>query len=197
MPPACGGKNPNPCHNSTAPGGRTARLMLAHLTSRKPLTGIARPRPAADDVVPWGTPYVPGAEPAARLWPDVGTYTLRGRTAGSAEVVVGGNGDGAGTIGSVAVAYDGFSDDGVTFLNGRENVTTRNPELTVEVVDWFSDLVQRSEGEQQRVEEATKKTSEGGFHLEIDAMTNIFIANGSLTTTTGDGKVWKQPANET
>lgn len=35
--PDCGGVNPLPCQNSTAPGGRTVRMMLATLTSRKPL----------------------------------------------------------------------------------------------------------------------------------------------------------------
>ena len=57
-------------------------------------------------------------------------------------------------------------------------------------VDWYSDIV--STGEQ----EGTKKTSPEGFHLEIDTMTNIFNANGTLTTTV-DGQVFKQPANGT
>jgi hypothetical protein len=36
-PPECGGKNPLPCPNSTEPGGRAYRLMLATLSSRTPL----------------------------------------------------------------------------------------------------------------------------------------------------------------
>ncbi|KAL0262313.1 hypothetical protein SLS55_003756 [Diplodia seriata] len=185
--PACGGTNPEPCRDSTEPGGRTARLMLARLTARE-----ARPRPEvveASDVVPWGTPYVPGERPPAREYPGAGTYTLVGKAAGEAEVVLGENADGT-ALANVVVTYRGFSDDGLTFLDGRENVTTANPSPTLEVVDWYSDLVQTGKTN------ATKKTSPDGFHLRIDVMTNIFEANGTLTTTV-DGKEWKQPANGT
>ncbi|KAF4545171.1 Six-bladed beta-propeller TolB-like protein [Lasiodiplodia theobromae] len=187
VPPACGGKNPNPCHDSTEPGGRTARLMLASLTSREP-----KPREKVapvSDVVPWGTPYVPGEQPPSRFYPGEGTYTLEGKSSGSAEVVIAENSEGT-AISNIVVTYKDFSDDGATFLNGAENVTVQNPSPTLEVVDWFSDLVQTG------ATNATKKTSPDGFHLSIDVMTNIFNANGTLTTTI-DGQVWKQPANET
>lgn len=185
VPPSCGGTNPLPCPNSTAAGGRTARVMLAHLTSRAP-----KPRaPVApiSDAVPWGTPYEPGSAAPARSFPPAGTYVLEGEAAGSAEVVIAQRDDGS-VIGSVAVSYADFSDDGVTFLNGKENVTTANPSPTLEMVDWFSDLVQTGGTD------ATKSAE--GFHLSIDAMTNVFEANGTLSTTV-DGKVWEQPANGT
>ncbi|KAF3357537.1 hypothetical protein VdG1_03325 [Verticillium dahliae VDG1] len=42
-PPACGGDNPLPCYASTAQGGRTSRLMVAHLTRKQiggPIDGV-------------------------------------------------------------------------------------------------------------------------------------------------------------
>ncbi|GME46038.1 Six-bladed beta-propeller TolB-like protein [Neofusicoccum parvum] len=187
VPPACGGANPLPCPNSTAQGGRTARMMLAHLTSRVPKQ--REPVAVISDAVPWGTVYEPGAESPARSFVPGGTYTLAGKAAGSAEVVITENSDKT-AISNIVVTYSGFSDDGEAFLNGHENVTTRNPSPTLEEVDWFSDLVQTG------ATNATKKTSVDGFHLRIDAMTNIFMANGTLNTTI-DGEVWMQPANET
>ncbi|KAI1410598.1 hypothetical protein F5Y13DRAFT_192176 [Hypoxylon sp. FL1857] len=163
--PACGGQNPLPCPNSTEPGGRTERAMVAHFTSRKPI-----PIPSVEplsDTIPWATPYEPGYVPPPPLAVPSGTYTLQGAVAGSAQVTILPNAD-ATTIESVAVTYTNFSDDGLTFLDGTENVTTRNPTVTLNVVDWYSDLVQTGQTN------ATKKTSPDGFHLSIDALTNIF-----------------------
>lgn len=186
-PPACGGKNPLPCPNSTEQGGRTTRLMVAHLTSRQPIN--PQPVEPVSDEVPWGTPYVPGSTKLERPSVKAGNYTLKGKKSGTASVSISYGQDSPSTI-SVNATYHNFSDDGQSFLNGPEKVTSTSPSVTLNHVDWYSDIV--STGEQ----EGTKKTSPEGFHLEIDTMTNIFNANGTLTTTV-DGEVFKQPANGT
>ncbi|KAH8879713.1 saponin hydrolase precursor [Thozetella sp. PMI_491] len=185
--PACGGNNPLPCYDSPYQGGRRVRFMLATLTSRTPQI-LPKVQPVSD-VVPWGTPYVPGSATPVVPRPAQGTYTLKGRKSGFANVTITDNVDIA-TIKSVAVNYTNYSDDGPTLLNGYENFTRTNPSYTVEVADWFSDLVQTG------AVFATKKTSPGGLHLSIDVLTNILEATGNLTTTI-DGVSYLQPANET
>ncbi|OTB00451.1 hypothetical protein M426DRAFT_26592 [Hypoxylon sp. CI-4A] len=185
--PACGGSNPLPCPNSTEPGGRTERAMVARFISRQPVSiGSVEP---LNDTIPWATRYEPGSVPPPRLSVPVGTYTLDGAVDGSAQVTLIENGDGTG-IESVAVTYDAFSDDGLTFLDGFENVTVRNPTVTLNQVDWYSDLTQSGQTD------ATKKTSPDGFHLSIDVLENIFMANGTLTTII-NGTLYTQPANGT
>ncbi|KAI0537389.1 saponin hydrolase precursor [Xylaria digitata] len=183
--PACGGVNPLPCYKSTAQGGRFVRFMLATLTSREPHV-LPSVEPVSD-VVPWGTPYVPG-DPAPTL-PRVpqGTYTLSGTASGSAEVTITENTDDT-SIKSVAVQYSDYSDDSINFINGYENYTRSNPSPSLEVADWYSDLVRTGETY------STKKTSPDGFHPSIDLFINIFEANGTLTTTVDDD-VYLQPLN--
>ncbi|KGO58888.1 hypothetical protein PEX2_092430 [Penicillium expansum] len=187
--PQCGGNNPLPCYPSTAPGGRTYRLMLAKLTSRTPK--IISPAEEASDVIPWGEPYVPGSIPRSSEGPPAGEYTLKGEVSGHADVsLVNGTGTGSASIGTVAVIYHDYSDDGINFLNGWENVTSISLSPTLNHVDWYSDLVRTGKDGYL----ATKKTSPDGFHLELDVMTNIFNANGTLTTTV-DGEIYEQPLN--
>ncbi|WP_241834621.1 TolB family protein [Pseudofrankia asymbiotica] len=188
VPPACGGTNPLPCETSTEPGGRTDRLMIAHLTSRTPLN-LPAIAPLASDTVPWGTPYEPGSPVPDRPHPPAGTYTLPGKKQGSAKVEITETPDRA-NVSSVAVTYTHFSDDGETFLDGTERVTSTRPAITTISVDWFSDLTQTG------ATNGTKKTSPDGFHLTIDILTNIFQATGTLTTTI-DGHAYTQPANGT
>ncbi|KAH8431481.1 uncharacterized protein LDX57_009144 [Aspergillus melleus] len=183
--PACGGKNPLPCPNSTAPGGRVTRLMLARLASRQPLK-LDRVEPVADEV-PWGVPVTESTELPERPFPAQGNYTLNGKASGTASVSVVYEGD---LIKTVAVTYRNYSDDGKITIEGSEKVTRTLEQVTTNKIDWYSNLT--STGEQK----AIKKTSPGGFHLEVDSLTNIFKANGTLTTTV-DGKEWKQPANGT
>ncbi|KAI0376827.1 hypothetical protein F5Y04DRAFT_265586 [Hypomontagnella monticulosa] len=185
--PACGGDNPLPCPNSTEPGGRTERAMVAHFTSRQPIP-LTRVEPVSD-VIPWATPYEPGYQPPPPLIIPGGVYGMSGNVSGSAEITIVANADGT-LIESVAVTYHNFSNDGLTFLDGAENVTTRNPTVTLNEVDWYSDLVQSG----QTI--ATKKTSPDGFHLSIDVLTNIFDATGTLSTTV-NGTLYTQPANGT
>ncbi|KAI1871561.1 uncharacterized protein JN550_004555 [Neoarthrinium moseri] len=188
--PACGGANPLPCYASREPGGRTERMMLATLTSRTPLATNGSLTEEAPDIIPWATAYVPGETVPAITgnYPPEGTYTLKGAVSGSAEVEIVENMDKTG-VKSVAVTYHEFSDDGVNFLRGTENVTASSPTLTLNKLEWFSDL--ERVGPTSR---GTKVTSPEGFHLEIDALTNIFNANGTMTTTI-DGVVYKQPLN--
>lgn len=183
--PACGGVNPLPCYSSTYPGGRYVRFMLATLTSRQPYSPVSVE--PVSDTVPWGTPYVPGGSPPVISLSLQGVYTLEGKVSGSAQVVITDNADGA-SIKSVAVQYNNYTDDGLNFLNGFENYTKSNPSATVDIADWHSDLVRTGESY------STKKTSPGGFHLSIDVFTNVFDANGTLTTTI-DGVEYLQPAN--
>jgi hypothetical protein len=183
--PECGGANPLPCYPSTAQGGRIDRIMVATLKSRKPLQPkTIDPIP---DIVQWATPYVPGsADPALSHIPE-GNYTLKGQKTGSARVVITENAAGTG-IKSVAVTYKDYSDDGLSKLNGHENVTSTPKTFSLAVLDWYSDIVQTGKVE------GTKRTSADGFHLAIDVLTNIFDANGTLTTTI-DGNVYTQPLN--
>ncbi|KAF7549512.1 hypothetical protein G7Z17_g6336 [Cylindrodendrum hubeiense] len=185
--PECGGNNPLRCYPSTAPGGRTYRLMMAKLTSRKPKK--LSPVKEASDEIPWGRPYVPGSLVTGS--PDVaaGKFTLKGKVAGHASVNLI-NKAGTTLIGTVAVTYHGYSDDGKAFINGWENVTAQSISATVNRVHWFSNLVQtRRDGYL-----ATKKTSPNGFHLQLDVLRNFFNANGTLTTTI-NGVVYRQPLN--
>ncbi|KAH7121440.1 hypothetical protein EDB81DRAFT_766257 [Dactylonectria macrodidyma] len=184
--PACGGKNPLPCYPSREPGGRGTRVVIATLTSRKPLK-LSAVQPISDNV-PWGVQYSAGDADPQRPEPPAGNFTLRGRRRGFADVEI--IDDDSGSINEVAVTYHKFSDDGVTFLNGFERVKTSSLSSTLTHIDWYSNLTQTGNATN------TKKTSSDGFHLDIDVLTNIFDANGTLSTTL-DGVVYTQPANGT
>lgn len=183
--PACGGQNPLPCPNSTAPGGRTSRLMLARLTGRQPLP--AQPVTPVSDEVPWGIPYIPGSSPPSALPLLEGNYTLKGNVSGTAHASFTLDSTKS-SISSVAVIYSNYSDDGINRLNGFENVTATPVNLTLIHLDWFSDLTSTGKSN------STKVSSPDGFHLEIDQLYNFFNANGTLETMV-DGVIFKQPPN--
>ncbi|KAJ6030981.1 hypothetical protein N7540_001713 [Penicillium herquei] len=184
--PDCGGSNPLPCPVSTAPGGRTARLMLATLTSRKPLK-ITKVQ-AISDIVPWGVPYIPGSKaPAVLSSLSYGNFTLTGKVSGHADVTLTANSAGT-ALETVGVTYHNYSDNGDNFIVGTEKVTALYPNATMIHVDWISNL--SSTG----ISKSTKVTSPGGFHFEIDIEENKFYANGTLTTTV-DGVIYRQPCN--
>jgi len=178
--PSCGGVNPLPCSISTAEGGANYRVMLAKRIGRAP----TKPAPVFEipDIIPWATPFPPGATIPVEETLAPGHYTLYGKAHGSADVVLGQS--------SVSVRYSNFSDDYRHILDGYENATSSvsPPNYFLVHVDWFSDIIQTG------AVFGTKKTSPGGFHAEIDAMINIFSANGSLTTTL-DGVEHLQPLN--
>jgi hypothetical protein len=184
--PACGGSNPLPCPVSIEPGGRHFRMLVARFTSRKPLS-IKPLAPVSDDIA-WGTPYVLGT-PLPRFTPiPEGTYTLRGRVAGSATVIFK-DGDDHRGLKTVSVTYKDYSDERGNIINGTEEVSrlpSRSP--TVFALDWHSNLVQSGKTQ------GTKITSPDGFKTSIDVFTNIFEATGTLTTTI-NGKTYKQPGN--
>lgn len=135
--------------------------MLASLTSRTP---ISRPEvEVTNDEIPWGTKYVPGSSfPARSLIPE-GNYTLNATHHGHANVRIIQNASKA-AIKSIAVTYHHYSDDGLNFLNGFENVTYTALNMTGVHLDWWSDFVQTGPWN------GTKKTSDDGFHLTIDLM---------------------------
>ncbi|PVH81395.1 hypothetical protein DL98DRAFT_416905 [Cadophora sp. DSE1049] len=178
--PSCGGVNPLPCPVSTAEGGANYRVMLAKRIGRAP----TKPAPVFQipDIIPWATPFPPGAAIPVEETLAPGHYTLYGKAHGFADVVLGQS--------SVSVRYSNFSDDYRHILDGYENATSSvsPPNYFLVHVDWFSDIIQTG------AVFGTKKTSPGGFHAEIDAMINIFSANGSLTTTL-DGVEHLQPLN--
>lgn len=183
--PACGGKNPLSCPAPTEPGGLRYRLMIARLSTRKPVA-YKPPVPFAD-IVPWGTPYEPGrAAPHFFRIPE-GTYVLRGQASGVAKVVITDSPDHR-SVKSVAVDYSNYSDDGESVINGAESVSGGYTKLTTATLDWRSNLTQTGKVNGKKV------TSPDGFRLSIDVMRNIFDATGALTTTI-NGRTYTQPAN--
>jgi hypothetical protein len=163
--------------------------MVAHGTTREPTKPVTVFKvPAA---IPWATPFPPGATIPEQYRLPAGNYTLKGQISGIAGVAIVANPT-TGGYQTIFVEYDNYSDDGKHIINGYECVTT-NPDPSnpwMNRLNWLSDL------QQTGVVNATKKTGPGGFQLSIDAVTNIFEANGTLTTTI-DGVVYRQPANGT
>ncbi|ELP62053.1 hypothetical protein STRTUCAR8_00527 [Streptomyces turgidiscabies Car8] len=188
--PACGGANPLPCPASTEPGGRRTRLMIARLVDREP--AHRRTVKPVSDRVPWGTPYVPGTEAPQRPYPAQGTYTLRGKASGSAEVDI--VWDATKTaVKTVSLRYTHYSDDAKAFLTGSESVTRTSTSPTLTSLDWYSDLVKS--GRSGKVL-ATKQTGADGFHITIDLWQTVGRATGTLTTTVGS-RTYTQPADGT
>jgi hypothetical protein len=184
--PACGGANPLACPASKEPGGRRTRLMIARLTSRKPLPA-GRVSPVSD-TVPWGIPFHPGDAYPLRDHLPAGSYTLAGKRSGSAAVTIAENSTKT-DVTSVAVAYHDYNNDGVETLNGTERVDAVGTDLT-----WHENL------ELTGRHRGTKKTSEpGGFTVSV-ALSALaspsFQARGTLTTTL-DGRTYTQPQNGT
>lgn len=185
--PSCGGSNPLPCPEPTEPGGRRFRMLVAHLTSRKPLP--IRPLAPVSDDVPWATPYVPGSPlPQYPLLPN-GTYTLRGKVSGLATVNIEQT-ENHRAIKTVAVTYKDFADQRDNIINGTEKVTELpSSDPATFSLDWHSNLVQSGKTH------GAKITSANGFKSYINVFTNIFHATGTLTTTI-DGHVYTQPGDE-
>jgi hypothetical protein len=172
--PACGGENPLPCPQSTEPGGRRTRLMMATLAGRKPVD--MKPVSLVSDVVPWAIALPPG-DPLPmhnRIMP--GKYILEGKSSGRADVEIRADG---GTIVYVSAHYVNYSDDGRHFIDGSERAE-RGP--AAGLVVWHSDI--KANGAQN----GTKVTSEpDGFVLGWQGR-----VSGTLTTTI-DGRVYTPP----
>lgn len=161
--------------------------MLARLTHRKPVA--VSPVFRIPDRIPWATPFEPNLSLPQIPSLEPGSCTLRGKISGHAQVELARSSK---SIDAVAVKYADFADVEGYVLNGWENVTWRVqlPNFWDNRLDWYSVIEQTG-----RVN-ATKKTNKDGFHLQIDAMTNIFAAHGTLSTTI-DGMVYRQPADGT
>lgn len=203
--PACGGANPLPCPNSTAHGGRTTRIMLAHLTDRKPIKH--HKIVPAPDVIPWATPYIPDdpTPPSAAMPIEPGTYTLHAKPSGSA-VVTFSSDPITHQINSINATYTSYPSSDPSFnsfdtsneskpryiLDGTESVSA-NRTGTIYHLDWFSNLTQF---DMLKNITNTKMTSPEGFHITIDIMTNVFEAQGELVSFV-DGVKWRQPENAT
>lgn len=183
--PACGGENPLPCYNSTEPGGRTERVMIAHLTSRAPIKPL-RIVPMGD-TIPWAVPYVAGAPVPSRQYPKEGNYTLKGRASGYVSVSLLENASKTNPH-TVSVSYYAFSNDGRSVLHGTQSVTEDIEHMTLDKLEWYSNLTWTGEYEGSQI------TSPDGFTLSIDVMKNRFEANGTLKTVI-NGKEYTQPCN--
>lgn len=187
MSPACGGANPLPCYPSKEDGGRSERIMVAHLAGREASTPpVVEPVP---DEIPWGTKFPPGSHPPERPSLPPGEYRLQGKTSGHAAMSLASR-EGTEIIETVSVVYHDFSDDGLDFLIGSEKVSVTSPSPTLQQVTWYSNITQTGPNA------GTKMTSPGGFNFEVDVMKNIFQAKGSMVTTVG-GEDYFQPANGT
>ncbi|KAF6803388.1 saponin hydrolase precursor [Colletotrichum musicola] len=188
-PPYCDGINPLPCPESTTDGGRVYRIMLARRLGVEPKP----PSPVFEvpATIPWATPFTAGTTIRSPFPTNAGNYTLYGRESGYAnvsltpEVPVSALG-----LQHVSVVYHNYSDGGAHFIDGPESATraTGRPNPWDLQILWESDLVQTG------AVEGTKKTSPGGFNLEIVITVNNFTATGTLTTTI-DGVRYEQPAN--
>jgi hypothetical protein len=183
--PACGGANPLPCYNSTEPGGHTERVMIARLTSRTPI----KPRHVLPipDRIPWAVPYVAGAPAPLRYYPKPGNYTLKGLASGHASVSLLENTSKT-HLRIVSLNYHAFSNDGRSFLHGTQSATEDVEQLTLNKLEWHSNLTWTGKYEGSQV------TSPDGFRMSIDALKNLFEANGTLETVVG-GVEYGQPGN--
>jgi hypothetical protein len=122
-PPACGAGQPTAptCPQSTEPGGRKTRLMMAELPEREPQQH-RQPSPFRSDI-PWAVRYEPGSPLPTRPSLPAGSYTLKGRASGDARVAIAQSADGRG-IARMDVTYTNFSDDGVNTVDGTESATS-------------------------------------------------------------------------
>jgi hypothetical protein len=187
---ACGA-NPTPhqCPDSTEPGGRNSRVMMARFPTLPPSQAVP-PAPISNTApAAWAIPYIPGqAVPSAQKIP-TGTYTLDGNVFGFATVAITDNTSGTGYQ-SIEVTYHNYvQNPGLNVINGTESVQN---DSTPGNVTWNEDLTAWG---LQGV--GTKVTSPGGFTLGLSVLfSNNFQATGTMTTTI-DGQTYTQPANGT
>jgi hypothetical protein len=173
--PDCGAPSLLVCPTSNEPGGRRTRLMIAHLTKRKPLRLPNGPVPTVPDEIAWGTPYHPGDPTPVREHIPGGNYTLPGQASGSAAVQIVENPDRSG-IAAILVSYSNYSDDGQHILNGTESVAAAGG--TAGAVTFNEDLTVSG------ADTGTKTTTPGGFTVTpVTSIENRFAATGLMTTT--------------
>jgi hypothetical protein len=139
------------------------------------------------DTIPWAVPYVAGNPAPLRQYPKPGNYTLKGLASGHASVSLLENASKT-HLHTVSVRYHAFSNDGRSFLHGTQSVTEDVERLTLDKLEWYSNLTWTGEYEGSQV------TSPDGFRMSIDALENLFEANGTLKTVVG-GIEYGQPGN--
>jgi hypothetical protein len=76
----------------------------------------------------------------------------------------------------------------VVSCNATQSVTEDIEQMTMDKLEWRSDLTWTGDYEGSQI------TSPDGFVLSIDAMKNVFQANGTLETVV-DGVEHSQPGN--
>ena len=173
---------------STEPGGRSSRIMLAVLTSRKP---EHNPRIApVPNSVPWGIPYPPGSTVPARTLLPTGTYTLRGDRGGLATVNVVDNQSNTSVFSSISVSYANYSDGDANFINGTQSTTLTNSTDPLDIVQTFHEALRLS-GRNT----GSEVTSEpGGYTIAPTAslVHGTYQPTGTITTTF-NGRTYHQP----
>jgi hypothetical protein len=183
---ACGA-NPAPhqCSDSTEPGGRNSRVMIARFPGLRPSKPHA-PAPISNTApARWAIAYTPGQTLPSTLPIPEGTYTVGGHVQGHASVVITDNSSGT-AVQRIQATYDNFSQDRRHVINGTESVQN---DSTPGDVTWNENLTLSGQ------ETGTKVTSPGGFTLGTSVLiSNNFQATGTMTTTI-DGQTYTQPAN--
>ena len=173
---------------STEPGGRSSRIMLAVLTSRKPQRNpVVKP---VSNKVPWGIPYPAGSTAPTRSLLPTGTYTLRGLR-GSATVMVADNPSNPSLLSSISVSYSNYSQDGRNFINGTQSTTLIGSSNPLDTIQTFHEALRLS-GKNT----GTQVTSEpGGYTIAPTAslVHGTYEPTGTMTTTV-NGTLYKQPA---
>lgn len=185
---ACGA-NPSPhqCPDSTEPGGRNSRVMIARFPTLPPSKAIP-PAPISNTApASWAIPYTQGQSLPIPPTIPTGRYTIVGPVRGYASVVITDKSSGSGYQ-SIQATYYRYSQDGRHVIDGTESAAY---DATPGNVTWNEDLTLSG------LSRGTKLTSPGGFTLGLSVLFfNNFQATGTMTTTI-DGHTYTQPANGT
>jgi len=172
---------------SSEPGGRSSRIMLAVLTSRKPQPNpVVKPQ---SNKVPWGMPYPAGSTAPSRSLLPTGTYTLRGLR-GSATVKVVDNPTNTSLLSSISVSYSNYSQDGKNFLNGTQSTTLTGSSNPLDTMQTFHEALKVS----GRNTGSEVSSEPGGYTIAPTAslVHGTYKPTGTITTTL-DGKIYQQP----
>jgi hypothetical protein len=200
---ACGANlSPPQCPDSTEPGGRNSRVMMARFPTLPPSTPTP-PAPISDTApAAWAVPYPPQpghSLPTPATIP-TGTYTIDGNVRGSATVTITDNSSSNGYH-SITASFQNYSDNGRNVINGSESV--QNDTTSAGNVTWCENLTlsgQRSGTKTTNTTSTctgTAPTATGTFTLGLSVLFfNNFQATGTMTTTI-DGQTYTQPANGT
>ena len=132
-------------------------------------------------------PYLAENTDPPRQYIGEGNYTLEGKASGYASIVLLENTSKT-QLRTVIVDYHAYSEDGRGFLHGTQSVTEDIERMTLDRLDWISNLTWTWEFQGSQI------TSPEGFRLSIDVMKNGFQDNGTLKTMVG-GVEYEKPKN--